>query len=565
MLVIVLLTGISFVTLGFLTRNIRIISDKSNELMYEDVQKMNEMHEIYEAYLEIYRLTFCHINTNVANIMDGYEQEIAEQKEVLNGLLVTYRDRITSEEAGKVFENLEDRMGAYLNSVDSIMRLSRNGDKEMANINVVNTLGTINNLLHHYMLQLMEISKEEFAQRQASLTETAGQTDEAVGRIALVLVAASVFVFALSMLTVVRPVRKVNKALKVIIDDMNNGEGDLTKRVPVTTKDEIGRLAGGINMFMDMLQGVIGGIISSGNEIGTQQAAMSDIVDNANKGAENTSGVMEELAAGMTEVSATVHNMNEGTKSIEASVAEMAARTVEGSGFADEMKERAKKLQEKARTSKETAESMVHEIDKRLQDSIKDSRQIENIGGLTGEILQIAEQTNLLSLNASIEAARAGEHGKGFAVVAGEIRELAENSRKAANHIQNISENVISAVTSLAAQANRLLTFLDKQVMPDYEMLEETGERYLQDSTVINDILKNVNGAAGRLRTVMQDMVSANDGIAVTVQESSVGVSNVAENTTVLADEMKNISSALDNVLSVIEELKRRTECFKNY
>lgn len=565
MLVIVLLTGISFVTLGFLTRNIRIISDKSNELMYEDVQKMNEMHEIYEAYLEIYRLTFCHINTNVANIMDGYEQEIAEQKEVLNGLLVTYRDRITSEEAGKVFENLEDRMGAYLNSVDSIMRLSRNGDKEMANINVVNTLGTINNLLHHYMLQLMEISKEEFAQRQASLTETAGQTDEAVGRIALVLVAVSVFVFALSMLTVVRPVRKVNKALKVIIDDMNNGEGDLTKRVPVTTKDEIGRLAGGINMFMDMLQGVIGGIISSGNEIGTQQAAMSDIVDNANKGAENTSGVMEELAAGMTEVSATVHNMNEDTKSIEASVAEMAARTVEGSGFADEMKERAKKLQEKARTSKETAESMVHEIDKRLQDSIKDSRQIENIGGLTGEILQIAEQTNLLSLNASIEAARAGEHGKGFAVVAGEIRELAENSRKAANHIQNISENVISAVTSLAAQANRLLTFLDKQVMPDYEMLEETGERYLQDSTVINDILKNVNGTAGRLRTVMQDMVSANDGIAVTVQESSVGVSNVAENTTVLADEMKNISSALDNVLSVIEELKRRTECFKNY
>ena len=379
------------------------------------------------------------------------------------------------------------------------------------------------------------------------------------------LIAASVLVFLISMRTIVTPIRKMTNAMKGIMEDINKNEGDLTKRVPVMTKDEIADLAKGVNVFMDMMQGMIGGIIASGNEIGQQQAAVSDIVERANEGAEDTSSIMEELAAGMEEVSATVHNMNEGTKNAGSSMEDMAGKAADGTDFANEMKERARRLQEEAKESRQTADSMIQSIDAQLHQSIEDSRQIEDISSLTGDILRIAGQTNLLALNASIEAARAGEQGRGFAVVADEIRELADDSKEAANNIRQISAGVIGAVTRLADNANRLLEFLNEKVVPDYEVLQQTGERYFEDSVMIDGIMREVDTAAEQLRLIMKDMVSANDGISVTVHESATGVSNVAGNTSELAGDMKDIIRALGRVASVTEELKQRTGCFKKY
>lgn len=563
--VILLLLIISFAALGFLTANVYKVSDKSNELMNGEVVEINEMHEIYEAYLEIYRLTFYHINTKLVSAMDDYEADITANEETMNRLLAGYGEKITDEEERAVFDIVKDRLDAFCNSVDNIVALSRSGDKEMATVNVTNTLGTINAMLHSNMMKLIDISNTSFDAGHKELEDTAAQAVGAVGVIIILLIVVSVLVFFISIRMIVTPIRKMTNAMNSIMEDINKNEGDLTKRVPVVTKDEIADLAKGVNVFMDMMQGMIGGIITSGNEIGQQQTAVSRIVERANEGAEDTSSIMEELAAGMEEVSATVHNMNEGTKNVGNSMEDMAVKAADGTDFANGMKERARKLQEEAKASRQTADGIIQSIDADLHQSIEDSRQIENISNLTGDILRIAGQTNLLALNASIEAARAGEQGRGFAVVADEIRKLADDSKEAANNIQQISEGVIGAVTRLADNANRLLEFLNEKVVPDYEVLQQTGEQYFEDSVVIDGIMREVDTAAEQLRFIMKDMVSANDGISVTVHESATGVSSVAGNTNELAGDMKDIIQALGRVASVTEELKQKTGCFKKY
>lgn len=564
-LVIILLIGISFAALGFLTQNIQTISSTSHGLMNGEVVEINEMHEMYEAYLEIYRLTFCHVNANLENAMDGYEADITEQKEKLNRLVESYRGKVSGEEETAAFDIVENKLQAFCNSVDSITRLSRSGEKELATININNTLGTINAMLHTNMMKLLSYSQEEFSAGQASLDEVVEETNAAVSKIIVILAAAAIFVMIISHRIIVTPVRKVTRMLNSIIRDIHNNEGDLTKRVPVTTKDEIGTLAKGVNEFMDMLQNMIGGIIDSCQEVLNQQDTVSRVVEKANNNANDTSGIMEEMAAGMTEVSATVSNLNENTKNVESSVSQMANRAAEGTKFADEMKGRSEKLQEQAKISRKNADSMIVEMDGVLKSSIEDSRKIERISNLTEDILSIAGQTNLLALNASIEAARAGEAGRGFAVVAEEIRNLAENSKETAGSIQEISENVVAAVTKLADNAKELLTFLNEKVMPDYEVLEQTGRQYFQDSMIVDETMREVDEAAEQLKIIMQDMVVSNEDISTIVQENSTGVSSVAGNTTELAVEMKEIIAAISNVSDVIQELRQKTECFQKY
>lgn len=564
-LVIMLLVVISFAALAFLTQNIRIIASTSHGLMNGEVVEINEMHEMYEAYLEIYRLTFCHVNSQLDSAMEGYEEEIEEQKAKLNQLLESYRKTVNGEEETQAFEIVDTKLKAFCNSVDSITRLSRNGDKEMATININNTLGTINALLHTNMMNLLSYSQEEFSQGQNSLDAVVAETNDAVSKIMMTLLLAAVLVLVIAHRIIVTPVRRVTRSLNHIIRDIHNDEGDLTKRVPEKSKDEIGALGRGVNEFMEMLQGIIGGIIASCQEIRAQQETVNDAVEKAGDNANDTSSIMEELAAGMMEVSATVNNMNEQTRTVEESVSQMAIQAAEGTNFANEMKERSHKLQSQAKESRRNAQSIIGEMDEVLKSSIEDSRQIEQITNLTDDILSIAGQTNLLALNASIEAARAGAAGRGFAVVAEEIRNLAENSKQTAGNIQEISENVVSAVTRLSDNARELLAFLNEKVMPDYEVLEQTGQQYFQDSVTVDNTMEEVDAAAAQLKAIMQDMVLANEGISTTVGQSSTGVSNVAGNTAELAGNMKEIMAAISSVSQVIEELRERTKCFKSF
>ena len=554
---------ISIISLGLMANSMTAISESSQDVMNNEVEKINLIHSIYEDYLDMYMNLYAHVNAKLTRTMDMRADDILERRTIMWESMAAYEEMITSEEVRDSFSTLKGRLESFDEYADTIIELSRANDKERANNLIANNLGSLKQVLDKAMSRMLEYSELDLESARADLTVRANNAYVLTAVVVVLLVVMAVLILFIANRIIVVPIQKIAQVINGMIEAIHNNKGNLNERVPVQTKDEIATLARGVNEFLDILQGVIDGVISCSEEINRQQMNVNEVVEETNRSANDTSATMEELAASMEEVSATVGYVSDSTREAEASVGEMVDRAVNGTKFAEEIRSRAEELRKLAQGSRASADSMIKEFDVSLNASIEDSRQIEKIGNLTSDILGIASKTNLLALNASIEAARAGEAGKGFAVVADEIRQLADNSKETAGNIQQISESVVAAVITLAENAGNLVKFINDRVMPDYEILENTGEQYLNDSITVDQMMSEMRDSMENIGSMMRTVAESNVNISNNVKESAQGVGGVVDNTAALADNMKNIIEALDQVSDVVGHLSEQTACFE--
>ncbi len=560
---IIVLALISIISLGLLANSMTAISQSSQDIMNNEVEKINLIHGIYEDYLDMYMNVYAHVNAKLLRTMDKRAEDILERRAQMWESMEAYKAKITSEETQGVYNSLEGRLVSFDSYVDAIIEVSREGDKERANNLIANNLGMLNNTIANSMNDLLEFSDAELDAGKTYLQGKAESSYVLIASVIVILLVTAVLVLIIANRIIVMPIQKIAKVINGMIEDIHNNKGNLTERVPVQTKDEIATLAAGVNEFLDILQDVIGGVMSCSDEINRQQMHVNEVVEETNQNASDTSATMEELAASMEEVSATVGYVSENTREAGASVEEVVSQAVSGTKFAEEIRNRAEELRKLAQNSRATADGMIKEFDVSLNASIEDSRQIEKIGNLTADILSIASKTNLLALNASIEAARAGEAGKGFAVVADEIRMLADSSKQTAGNIQQISAGVVAAVMTLAENAGSLVKFINERVMPDYEILERTGEQYLNDSITVDRMMGEMRESMENIGGMMRTVAESNENIASNVRESAQGVGGVVDNTAALAENMKGIVEALNQVSDVVSHLSEQTACFE--
>ncbi len=450
---------------------------------------------------------------------------------------------------------------------DEYVRVIEAGEKGDVDTIVAVVYGEASGNLEGLKEQLSIMDEEIKKGQSESKAKVAANTSSAlalVNIVTLIYIAAIAISLFINYRTVGKKVNSIAAEINNIIDDINHDKGDLTVRLQTETSSELVNVKNGFNHFIETLQGVLKEV-KDGTVVLTESSDnMTRQIHLASDNITNTSAALEELSASMQNVSETAGTIDQRLNEVRNATNNINSGVNEGVSKAEEIRNEAVDIKNDAQSKKDNTGNKMETLSQVLEQSVKDSEKVAQISELTNVILDIASQTNLLALNASIEAARAGEAGKGFAVVAEEISSLAENSRQTAGNIQIISNEVTTAVKSLADNAMHVLDFINSTVLSDYDSFVDTGEKYESTASFINDVLDHISDQTKQLNAIMNEMTEAVSSITDSVHQSSDAINQSAGNSQDIVDEITGISTAMDTNNDVTDRLNTSTKKFVN-
>ncbi len=558
--------------LGFLAiySNIDAISNLGNVnetavvISEEHMVNISELSEIQKKTQSIHRLALSHIIATdldtligivetVRTEIDGLDQYLAQNGPSLREFDATAYDQMVASYEGMKYE------------IANLMAYSGNDEKEAA-FALAN--GAIKQYGDDIQAQIDIMVDEANASAEVANAQLHETYTSAVFRNTssiVISIVAVVIAFYCVFVLVIRKLNSINREVHDIIKGIEDKEGDLTKRITLRSNDEVADLGKGINTFMEKLQGIMKLIIENSQELKEVVNEVQDNVRTSNDSASDLSAVTEELSATMQEIENSTGRINANASSVREEVEVIASKSNSINEYSKKMKENADKMESDARTTMEVTSGKVQDILEVLNLAIEESKSVEQVNGLTEDILSISSQTNLLALNASIEAARAGEAGKGFAVVADEIRQLADSSRDTANRIQDINRVVVNAVQNLSGNATNLVEFVNQSILPEFENFVQSGVEYRENATYIEGVMDEFSVKTDELKQTVDEIASAIDTIASAIEEGAKGVTEAAESTQGLVENIENINNRMDENQEIAEKLKNETNVFTNF
>ena len=544
-------------------RSIRSVNSNASTITDEYMKQMEVMQDIQNETQNIHKYALSHIIATDLDTMVGLVDSIREKQTLVDEYLTEYK-KYVSEEDKKAYEKLSSDFVGMKSEIANLLAFSANSAKEDAYALANGTVAEYSNSIQSQIQSLSDKITEnsEAARKDLAVVYKSSLVENTV-MIVLSIIALGAALYVVFFL-VVRPLLATNKEIRAIISSIEQGQGDLTKRVKVTANNEIGNLGQGINNFMDRLQEIMRLLQENTAKMNTVVYDVLESVNTSNDSVTDLSALTEELSATMQEVADSAEVINKAADSVRGEVNSIARKSDDISSYSKEMKDHAEKIENAARLNKETTSAKVKEMLVVLNQSIEDSKSVNQVNSLTEEILNISSQTNLLSLNASIEAARAGEAGKGFAVVAGEISQLAASSRDTANRIQGINEVVTAAVHNLAENTQNLIEYVNSDILPGFQEFAESGSDYKEKATYIEDVMTEFAGMTDELKVVVDEIATSINTITVSIEDGVNGVNGAADSTQNLVRDMENITRHMVDNEMIADNLKRETEIFTN-
>lgn len=537
------------------------MQDASVTLKEQGVNSLIELNEISVEAQKMERLAMSYCTSG-----EGDKENIWASVEECNGKITqclqdvkTYLVDFSQQEN---LVALEENATALYAAVSQLKTMMDNKDKSGAilysNTNLV-AAGQSFEQVVSTCIELNDASVNGILDRQSRIYNK-------VKILCIVCVFVCIFMFFYTMWSIEK---KVTWRLRVhtgkmdqIIDSIEQGQGDLSLRLMVLNKDEMGRMAANVNRFLDILENIMHKISSNSISLDNIVTNVMEKANNSNSSACDVSALAQELSATMEEVASTVANVDSNASSVMEDLEQLQETTGNILEYANEMKNRATQLKESAQENKDDINEMLTPIIGKIKNAVENSKNIEKVNALTDEILSIANQTNLLALNAAIEAARAGEAGRGFSVVAEEIGQLADSSSETAKNIQEINAMVLDLVNEMISNSNEIIQYMEETILPDYDNFVSSGVQYSDDAAHIDremiqyaQSFKDISGMVTEIGESISDITKA-------VDESANGVSNVAGSIQTLVSEIAVINSQMDENGAIAGSLKEEAQRF---
>ena len=349
--------------------------------------------------------------------------------------------------------------------------------------------------------------------------------------------------------------RDITKSLKKIKDQFDIiAGGNFARKMQkpmLKRKDDFGQLANELEKMRESVRSLLAQVKIEAANIDTVVESIDSHVFNLNGEIEDVSATTEQLAASTQETAASAEQINGMTQQIEEAAREIAIRAQDGATEAEEIHQRATQTKDETVANRMKVKQMLSEIRQGLEKALEDAKVVEQIGVLADSILAITGQTNLLALNASIEAARAEE-----------IRVLAEQSKDAVANIQSVTENVNHAVKNLTCDSNRLLDFVDTDIVESFNNFEKMADDYNLDAAKINDLVSDFSATSEELVASITNITQAIDGISSASNDSAAGTTNIAQKTVSIASGSAEVMKGAKDAESSAEELRKNVNNF---
>lgn len=445
-----------------------------------------------------------------------------------------YRDSIKkledmekSDKGKALIENMKQTSKAVAEINNKAMELAMNGKQAEAD----KVLAT------EVEPKILTLQKafEEMTTYQAGLVDFSYKESQAIVKSAytwlFIACAVAIMIAIACALLITRSITVPLGSMRSIIQDIAQGEGDLTKRLDASSKDELGETSQWFNVFVDKLHGIISQVAQTTHQVAAASSQLHATAKQMAEGSEEIVAQAGTVATAGEEMSATSGDIAQNCQFAAEGSQHASAAAVSGAQVVDETIAVMNSISERVRNSAQAVESLGSRSDQ--------------IGEIVGTIEDIADQTNLLALNAAIEAARAGEQGRGFAVVADEVRALAERTTKATREISEM-------IKAIQQETKGAVVAMEEGVSE----VAKGSEKAANSGKALEQILEQINSVTAQIAqvaTAAEEQTATTSEISNNMQQITGIVSHSArgaQETAIAANQLSGLSEDLRKIVS---------------